>query len=193
MPLFQCRWPNGGCSVVWAPRKEDAIVTLDQVGNAEACPLTQVRAFQVHFVVNEQGELMLDALGEGTEEEIVSCTYPVLDQALSDAYGDEVYDSYETLPPDRRAAIATAVETERRRIAGDRTPMAEPLTEIGRDLKTQTDVPTILVDRIVRHVAKTKLKGFRSRGQPSSFRTVSGRAAAPLQHAEVSAGSAAGP
>ncbi|MDP2318400.1 MAG: hypothetical protein Q8O42_03545 [Acidobacteriota bacterium] len=167
MPLFLCRWPNGDCSVVSAPHKEDAIVELDQVGNAEACPIAQVRSFQVHFVLNEQGKLVLEALGEGTEEEIVSWAYPVLDQALSDAYGDEVYDSYETLPPDRRAAIATAVEAERRSTADDRTPTAEPLTEIGRDLKKQTDVPTILVDRLGGHVATTKLKHFKGRGKPS--------------------------
>ncbi|MDO8677615.1 MAG: hypothetical protein Q7R30_03505, partial [Acidobacteriota bacterium] len=103
------------------------------------CP--RVRAFQVHFVVNAQGKLILEALGEGTEEEIVSLAYPVLDTALSDAYGDGVYDSDETLPQDRRAAIAKAVEAERSRIAADRTPAAEPLTELGRDVKKQTDVP----------------------------------------------------
>ena len=167
MSLFLCRWPNGDCSVVWAPHKEDAIVELDHVANAEDCPITQVRAFQIHFVLNEQGKLILEALGEGTEEEIVSLAYPVLDQALSDAYGDGVYDSYETLPPDRRAAIAKAVETELSRIAGDRPQTAEPLTELGRDAKKQTDMPAILVDRIVGHVATAKLKAFRGRGKPS--------------------------
>ncbi|MDO8794813.1 MAG: hypothetical protein Q7J25_09355 [Vicinamibacterales bacterium] len=137
------------------------------MANAEACPITQVRAFQVHLVLNEQGKLILEALGEGTEEEIVSLAYPVLDKALSDAYGDGVHDSYETLPPGRRAAIAKAVEAERSRIAGDRTQAAEPLTELGRDVKKQTDVPTVLVDRIVRQVATTKLKDFRGRGKPS--------------------------
>ena len=137
------------------------------MANAEACPITQVRAFQVHFVLNEQGKLTLEALGEGTEEEIVSFAYPVLDQALSDAYEDGDYDSYEALPPDRRAAIAKAVEAERSRIAGDRTETAEPLTGLGRDLKKQTDIPTILVDRIVRHVATKKLKDFSGRGKPS--------------------------
>ena len=167
MPLFLCRWLNGDCSVVWAPSREDAIVELDQVANAEACPITHVRTFQVHWVLNEQGKLILEALGEGTEEEIVSSAYPVLDKALSDAYEDGVYDSYETLPPDRRAAIAKAVEAERSRIAGDRTQTAEPLTEIGRDVKKHTDVPTVLVDRIVRQVATEKLKDFRGRGKPS--------------------------
>ncbi len=43
MPLFLCRWPNGDCSIVLARTKEDAIIELDQVGNAEDCPITQVR------------------------------------------------------------------------------------------------------------------------------------------------------
>jgi hypothetical protein len=38
MPLFLCRWPNGDCSIVLARTREDAIVELDQVGNAEDCP-----------------------------------------------------------------------------------------------------------------------------------------------------------
>ena len=49
MPLFLCRWLNGDCSVVWARNKEDAIVELDQVGNPEGCPITQVQTLQVTF------------------------------------------------------------------------------------------------------------------------------------------------
>jgi len=167
MPLFLCRWPNGDCSVVWAPNKEDAIVELDQVANAEGCPIKQVRAFQVHFVLNDQGKLALEAFGEGTEEEIFSFAYPGLDKALSDAYGDGAYDSYEKLPPDRRAAIAKAVEEERVRITFDQAEVPEPLTELGRDLKKQTDAPTVLVDRIVHQVATKKLRHFRGHGKPS--------------------------
>lgn len=48
-----------------------------------------------------------------------------------------------------------------------RTQTAEPLTEIGRDAKKQIDIPTILVDRIVGHVAATKLKDFGKHGKPS--------------------------
>ncbi len=80
---------------------------LDQVGNAEACPIVQLPAFQAHFVLTDRGELTLEALGEG------------------------------------------------------------PRTELGRDVKKQTDAPTVLLDRIVRHVATTKMKQFRGRGNPS--------------------------
>ena len=167
MPLFFCRWPNGDCSVAWARNEEDAIVELDQVGNAEGCPITKVRAFQVHFVLNDRGELTLEGFGDGTREEIMSFAYPVLDKALSDAYGDGAYDSYESLPPDRRAAITNAVAEERRRIDPDETGIAGPQTGRGRDVKNQTDMPTVLIDRIVRQAAAKRLKRFKGRAKPS--------------------------
>jgi len=167
MPLFLCRWSNGDCSVVWARTKEDAIMELDQVANAEGCPITQLRTFQVHFALTDRGELVLEGFGEGTREAIVSFAYPLLDKALQDAHGDEGYDSDESLPPDRRVAITHVVERERGRVEIDETQKTEPQTEIGRDVKNQTDMPTILVDRLVRQVATKKLKNFKGRTKPS--------------------------
>ena len=167
MPLFLCRWSNGDCSVVSARNKEDAIVELDQVANAEGCPITQVQTFQVHFTLSDRGELVLDGFGEGTKEEMVSWAYPLLDKALQDASGEADYDGYDSLSADRRVAIARAVEQERSRIQLDETPTKEPLTELGRDLKNQTDLPTVLIDRIVRTGATKKLKNFKRRGKPS--------------------------
>ena len=169
MPLFLCRWFNGDCSVVWARDKEDAIVELDQVGNPEGCPITRVRTFQIHLVLTDRGELALEGFGDGTREEIFLFAYPRLDQALQDAYGDGGYDSYESLPPDRRAAITHAVEHERSRIDFDgmQTKTPEPQTELGRDVKSQTDMPTVLIDRMVRHVATKKLRRFKGPSTPS--------------------------
>ena len=167
MPLFLCRWSNGDCSVVWARSKEDAIVELDQVANPEGCPITQVRTFQVHFALTDRGELVLDGFGEGRKEEMLSFAYPLLDKVLQDACSDADDDGYESLSADRRAAIAHAVEQERSRIQLDETPTKEPLTEIGRDLKNQTDMPTVLIDRMVRQGATKTLKKFTGRGKPS--------------------------
>jgi len=167
MPLFLCRWPNGDCSVVWARNIEKAIEELDQVGNAEGCPIRQVRAFQVHLALTDRGELALEGVGEGTREEIFSCAYPVLDQALSDAYGDGAYDSYEDLPTERRAAIARALEQERSRIDIDETQMPEPVTELGRSLKQQMDLPTVVIERAVRRAATKTLRRFKGRAKPS--------------------------
>ena len=167
MPLFLCRWFNGDCSVVWARNKEDAIVELDQVANAEGCPITQLRTFQVHFALTDRGELVLEGFGEGTREVIVSLAYPLLDKALQDAYADKGFNGDESLPPERRVAIARAVEQERDRVEIDQARTTEPLTELGRDVKRQTDLPTVLIDRIVRQVATKKLKNFKGRTKPS--------------------------
>ena len=167
MALFLCRWFNGDCSVVWARNKEDAIVELDQVANPEGCPITQVRTFQVHFALTDRGGLVLERFGEGTKEEIISFAYPLLDRALQDAYGHEGYDSYDSLPPDGRAAIAHTVEQERGRIELGERPMTEPQTELGRDVKSQTDMPTVLIDRLVRQVATKNLKNFKGPAKPS--------------------------
>jgi hypothetical protein len=167
MPLFLCLWPNGDCSVVWARHREDAIERLDQAGNAEGCPITPVHEFQLHFALTDRGELALERLGDGMGPEIVARAYPVLDRAVADAYGDGVYDHYEALPPDRRAAIARAVEEERRRIDVDQAQIPEPLTELGRDIKSQLDMPTAFVDRAVRHAATKTLKRARFRAKPS--------------------------
>lgn len=123
--------------------------------------------FQVHFTLTDHGELVLDGFGEGTKEEMVSRAYPLLDKALQDACADLDDDGYESLPANRRAAIAHAVEQERSRIDLDQTPTKEPLTELGRDVKNHTDMPTVPIDRMVRKSAKKTLKNFKGRGRPS--------------------------
>ena len=167
MPLFVCRWLTGDCSVVWARSQDDAIIELDQVANAEGCPMTELRTFQLHFTLTDRGDVVLEGFGEGTKEEMVSLAYPVLEQALEDVSADEDYDGYESLPAEGRSAIARAVEHERSRLAFDDTQTKEPVTEVGRDVKYRTDMPTVLVDRIVRTAAKNTLKHFKGRGTPS--------------------------
>jgi len=46
-------------------------------------------------------------------------------------------------------------------------PKSEPQTELGRDVKSRTDMPRILIDRLVRQRATKALKTFKDRGKPS--------------------------
>ncbi len=167
MPLFLCRWPNGDCSVVLARTKGDAMIELDQVGNAEGCPMTQVRTFQIHFALTDRGDVALERFGEGTKEDVIAFAYPLLERALDAAYRGGGYETYEDLPPNRRAAIARAVEQERSRLDIEETAATEPQTELGRDVKSRTDMPTILIDRLVRERATKALKTSKDRGKPS--------------------------
>jgi len=167
MPLFLCRWPNGDCSIVLAGTKDDAIIELDQVGNAEHCPITRVRTFQLQFTLTDRGELALGRFSDGTTENMIAFAYPLLEHALDEAYRGTGGEDYESLPPNRRAAIARAVEQERSRIDVEETATTEPQTELGREVKSQTDMPTLLIDRLVRKGATKRLKHFKGRGKPS--------------------------
>ena len=70
MPFYLCRWPSGGCSVVLARDRKDAVVKLDEVANAEGCPLIELDDFQAHFHLTDDGELVLEGFGEDTEDAV---------------------------------------------------------------------------------------------------------------------------
>jgi len=150
MGVFLCRWPNGDCSVVLARSKADAVEQLDEVANAEGCPMIELSAAQVHFALNDDGQLVLDGLGEDAEQAIFEFCYPALAGAL--AAGQ---------------CIARAVQRERDRGTGDRAPTEAPATELGRRTKAQLDMPTTLVNRMVSKAAKRRLRSFKPRGNPS--------------------------
>ncbi len=140
MPMWLCRWPNGDCSVVLAETEQDAIAKLDEVGNAEGCPVTPLPECQINFHLTDEGELLLEGFGEETADSIWSRCYPILDAALPD-------ESPEQWTADQRQAVQHAVTEERQRVTAGATP--EPATELGRDMKKMLGAPTVVVDEIV--------------------------------------------
>jgi len=136
--------------VVLARTKADAVEKLDEVANAEGCPTVELSAAQIHLALTDDGQLVLDGLGEDTEEEIFEFCYPVLGEAL--AAGQD---------------IAGAVQQERDRGKDNQAATEVPATELGRWTKRQLDMPTILVNRMVSKAAKQRLRSFKPRGNPS--------------------------
>ena len=67
-----------------SPSKEAAIIKLDEMDNAEGCPLIKLDECQVHFRLTDDGQLELQSFGEETESEIWNFCYPVLDGVLTD-------------------------------------------------------------------------------------------------------------
>ena len=139
MPLFLCRWPNGDSSVVLAPTRDDALIELDQVGNAEGCPLAEVRTFQIHFALTDQGGLVLESFGEGTKEELLAFAHPVLESALDEACGDDGHTDFESLPPDRQAAIARRTDSCRQVVTPSFTKPRPPGRRCMRDKSASSD------------------------------------------------------
>jgi hypothetical protein len=150
VPVFLCRWPNGDCSIVLARTRTAAVEKLDEVANAEGCPIIQLSETQVHFALGDDGQLVLEGVGEETAQEIFEFCYPVLNEAM--AAGEDV---------------VTAVQIERDREKDDRAEPEVPATELGRRTKAELDMPTTLINRMVSTAAKRRLRLFKPPGKPS--------------------------
>ena len=166
MPVYLCRWPNGDFSVVSAANKDVAIELLDEVGNAEGCPIVTIKEFMVHFGLTDSGELEFQSYGETTENRIMEWGYPVLDEAWMDA-------SEEALTKEQKdKLIQDAVEAERKRIVHK---PREPETGLGRDIKRLTDAPARQIDRIIKGESrKSKVAGQIQRQGQAALRWVTG-------------------
>ena len=147
MPVFMCRWPNGDCSFVAARTKAEAIMTLDEVDNAEAAVVRRVQDFMVHLNLVDQGEFQFEDFGEQTWQD-VDRAYPY----LADADGA----SLET--------VREAVTKERERLDERNRKLAS--TELGRRIQSTMDAPSVLVDKIVQDLAKETLEDYEPDGEP---------------------------
>ena len=161
MPVFLCRWPNGDFSVVKATNKDQAIEFLDEVGNAEGCPLMATKDFMAHFGLTDDGEFELQGYGETTKEHIMRLGYPILDSAFLNAPTDETG----ILTAEGQALIRQSVEKERERVSAKR--VREPKTLLGRNIKATLDAPSKMIDRIVEKEAAEALRKFKGKSKPN--------------------------
>jgi len=143
MPLYMCRWINGDISFIWAHSKTAAVEALDEIDNAERCPIIPIHDFMIHFGLTDQGELELQGFGE-------------VIMGAPDGFNPE--------KPEGKALVMEAVERERKRVRPK--PIPEPKTALGKEIKRQTGAPTSLIDEIVRRGGEKVLKKFRPRGKP---------------------------
>lgn len=163
MPVFACRWTNGDVSFVLAPSTEAAIEQLDEIANAEDCPVTRVPEFQVHLTLTDDGRVDFEGWGEATEDFVWKTLYPRLDEAWGIVRDEQEKTNNRTLTPEQQEKIRRAVQEERERVRHKN--VTEPETEVGKDIKRMSDMPTSLVNRIVREGARERLKNFKPRGK----------------------------
>jgi len=94
----------------------EAIEQLDEIANAEGCPITRLSRRQVHFTLTDEGRLALEGMCEATEDEIFEFCYLELDHAL--AVGSDV---------------AGSVNRERNRVhVTDEADLKAPETQLGQ-------------------------------------------------------------
>jgi len=160
MPVFMCRWPNGDFSFVSARNKSKAIEALDEIANAEGCPLSVVEDFMVHFYLGDDGSLELDGFGEVTENTIWK-EYPILDETL-----DRIFQEVKGEPTrEDMQVIVEAVSKERERVKTKK--MKQPATHLGQEIKKVMDVPTSMIEREIKKTAMEKLREFKPKGKPN--------------------------
>ena len=164
MPIYLCRWPGGDCSVVQAENEREAIIKLDEVDNAEGCPLVELDEFQVHFHLTDDGQLVLAAVGEETETALWDIAYPVLDDMHLQVAEEQADTGTSEFTPEQQERIRSAVQAERDRVT--RKPVEEPETELGRDLKKHTGAATAVVNEVVRRGGQEALKKLKTPRKP---------------------------
>jgi hypothetical protein len=147
--VFICRWPNGDFSIVPAQTKDEAIQRLDEFGDADQAILTEISECMFNFSLDDEGQIVLDQVGERTEEWIAELCYPEL---------ETIFAAVDNETPEGMEKVREAVELERTRLV-DKGPKRKPArTEIGRRLQAQTGMPSSLIDRHVEQVAKEMLE-----------------------------------
>lgn len=157
--MFMCRWPNGDVSFVHAPRKEDAIIALDEWDNAELAEITRVSDFMVDFRLNAEGELELQEFGEAVNDHIWEKAFPLLTEARRTALADGDEPTKAGKP-----MIREAVQQEKERLVGKKR-LKTADTELGKSIQKQTGAPAALVNRYVKRRATQVLEHSSTTGR----------------------------
>ena len=148
MPVYLCRWLNGDASFVWASNRDNAEIVLDEIDNAEGCPFRIVREFMAHFHLTDDGKFEFESFGETTEDTLDKA-YPLLRKAENPFY------ERDDLTPEQLEIIREAVIQERKSVKLKET--RQPNTQLGRDIKRKSDMPTAYLERIIEQVASERL------------------------------------
>ena len=165
MPLYLCRWPNGDFSVVSAPSERSAAEYLDELDNAEGCPIFAIRNFMAHFRLTDDGTFEFEGFGEETGTAVWEA-YPVLDEAVLRIRKDDPdFSLYEPKDPEQAAMIESAVQMERERVVAEE--INQPATHLGRELKHQMDAPTSLIEKYLEEAATEILEELDPDGKPN--------------------------
>ena len=156
VPVFMCRWPNGDLSFVAAASKDDAIVMLDELDNAELAELKQVQDFMIDFRLTDTGELEFQGFGERSTGEHLGngptrFSFSSGAERYHECIGENRFSAWRGVDPESCCSRAAAAE---------RQEEAESLRTAKREklCSSQMGAPTVLVNRLVKQAATEVLK-----------------------------------
>lgn len=161
MPVFVVRSVDGQLAIVAARNRMDAVERLDEFANFEGCPIRELTELMLMLNLDDEGELRLEQVGEEMNDVIRTFAYPLVEKAFNGVLDQQEAGQRDQTDPNERTPaqqqlIRNAVDAERERVRRKR--VAEPLTERGREMKRQLDLPTSLIRKQERRVAQAVLK-----------------------------------
>ena len=160
MPVFVVRNVDGQLGIVAARNKVDAVERLDEFANFEGCPIRELPELMLLLDMDDEGQLTLEHIGEEMNDVIRTFAYPLVEKAFESVLDQQEAEQRDPHDPNERTRvqkelIRKAVEAERGRVRRKRMP--EPLTERGSEVKRQLDLPTSLIRKQERRVARVVL------------------------------------
>ena len=160
MPVFVVRNVDGQLGIVAARNKVDAVERLDEFANFEGCPIRELPELMLLLDMDDEGQLTLEHIGEEMNDVIRTFAYPLVEKAFEIVLDQQEAEQRDPHDPNERTRaqkelIRKAVEAERDRVS--RKKMPEPLTERGSEMKRQLDLPTSLIRKQERRVARAVL------------------------------------
>jgi len=152
--VYACRWPNGDTTLVFARNKTDAIVKLDEVGNADGVEIRHLDRMIIDLVLTDDGRIALPDHSDlsdgpvsisGRDGTLDEVEYPILSAAI-DKVDEENEFAVMPYTPKQQARIAAAVARERKRVkAGPKPKASSPRVQAVADMM---GAPIALVEQI---------------------------------------------
>jgi hypothetical protein len=159
MSLYICRWQNGNVSAVSAASRENAILLLNEIGNAEACELFSVTDFMVHFRLKDEADniegaspLELQEFGGKTLDMLFDRVYPVYAKASMDSV--EAWTDDESVQSAKVEEVLRnlndALSAERTRQWGAEKAEISDSPEATHLQKVRHDIPKTMAEQTVK-------------------------------------------
>lgn len=75
---FLCRWPNGDLSIVSAHDRNEAIIILDEIGDATEAELFETNNLFINFTLTDPGHLEFENFAESFDADVMEKCYPLI-------------------------------------------------------------------------------------------------------------------
>jgi hypothetical protein len=164
--LYLYRWPDGDVSLAYADNAVEALVQLDEFGEAGTEGLVKFDQFLANFKLNDRGTVVLDRLSEAVGPEFWTHSYPLLAELFAEL-GMDPCEERDHLTAVEARRIKKAVKAELDRVLPNQVdgPPAESL--VGRHLQDQMHISGPVADYFAKEGIRRAVKK-RSRRRPNA-------------------------